>query len=183
MLFWECFTDSTSSFCILSSTNSYWEFTCHLSTEVVLVKVPMISTSPRLSCAHNSTDTVDFPPPFSTYQLNCLFSRHIYYFNPSHKILKCLSMSFKTKWKPFPLTSIIFHDLDLSNLIFYHALLAYYNPSSHTVFFQNFEHLKLIPILDWLVSLLTILFLHIMADSWHPSQFKCLLLREASLIK
>lgn len=167
MLFCACFTDSNSSFCILSSTNSYWEFTCHQSPEVALIKSQWFPYHTSL-CSQQHWHCW-LPSSFSTYQPNYLFSRHIYYFNPSHKILKCLSMSFKTKWKSFTLNSIIFYDLDISNLIFCHSLLAYCNPSSHTVFLQNFEHFKHIPILNWLVTLLTILFLYIMADSWSIS--------------
>lgn len=63
-----CFTDSTSSSCIFSSTKCCWEFTSRYSAGVPLVKVTMISVLPRpmvrlwLSCARNSTDVVDFPP-------------------------------------------------------------------------------------------------------------------------
>ena len=62
------FTDSTSSSCVLSSPKCCWEFTSHYSAEVTLVEATMISVLPRpmvllwLSWAHNSTDTVDFPP-------------------------------------------------------------------------------------------------------------------------
>lgn len=61
----------------------------------------------------------------------------------------------------FPLTSII-HDLDTSNLIFYHSLLAHSHLSA-TLTFLNFEHPNIIPILDCVVPLLWILSPQIMA--------------------